>query len=104
MESYDEYARRAKLLAGVHGLKCWSSGLYNNNTNDGSGGKSDSMDVEGGKDVDNGPTSSNLLCSSSSSANNENVKSANKGSRSNIVRANSKVLDKKSKKKSLKRL
>jgi len=26
MESYDEYARRAKLLAGVHGLDTWTSG------------------------------------------------------------------------------
>ena len=25
MESYDEYAKRARLLAGVHGLTRWSS-------------------------------------------------------------------------------
>ena len=38
MESYDEYARRAKLLAGVHGLKGWSSKGYDGG-NGGSGKK-----------------------------------------------------------------
>ena len=83
MESYDEYARRAKLLAGVHGLKSWSS--------------PDCGDTEENSEneEDRKPSAAAL----------PNALGKN-GSRSNIVKSGaSKSLDKKmSKKKSLKRL
>jgi len=84
MESYDEYARRAKLLAGVHGLTSWSS--------------PDCGDSEekSENEEDRKPSAAAL----------PNALGKN-GSRSNIVKsgATSKSLDKKmNKKKSLKRL
>lgn len=89
MESYDEYARRAKLLAGVHGLKGWST------PHEGGEGKTEEGEEEDGKQPAN--TSATL----------PNALGKN-GSRSNIVKSggvSSKSLDKKmSKKKSLKRL
>ncbi|KAL7538483.1 hypothetical protein ACHAXR_008587 [Thalassiosira sp. AJA248-18] len=93
MDSYDEYARRAKLLAGVHGLTSWSSdaGAF--------GGKS-----EGQEDADNGKKKAVDNGLPNGSSNGGNVKLGKNGSRSNIVRAGSKSLDKKNKKKSLRRL
>lgn len=100
MESYDEYARRAKLLAGVHGLTSWSSGKAAWNSGNGSdGGKS----PEGPEDLDQdvkmkAATDNGLPNGSSGGA------KLGKSNRSNIVRAGSKNLDKKNKKKSLRRL
>jgi len=79
MDSYDEYARRAKLLAGVHGLTSWSSG--------------DAM--EGDEDED---------CKKKAATDKGNLPLGKMGNRSNIVRAGSKSLEKKNKKKSLRRL
>ena len=83
MESYDEYARRAKLLAGVHGLKSWSSPDCGD------------ADENSENEEDRKPSAAAL----------PNALGKN-GSRSNIVKSGaSKSLDKKmSKKKSLKRL
>lgn len=88
MDSYDEYARRAKLLAGVHGLTSWSSGAF---------GKSEGQEDDAG---DNGKKKAvgNGLPNGSSNP------LGKMGSRSNIVRGGSKSLDKKNKKKSLRRL
>lgn len=98
MDSYDEYARRAKLLAGVHGLTSWSS---DDSGKAGSGGKSDH-----GDDVENGKKKATFDqgLPNGSSSSSGNVKLGKMGSRSNIVRAGSKSLDKKNKKKSLRRL
>ena len=84
MESYDEYARRAKLLADVHGLKGWS-------TPDLSEGKED-------EEEDSKPAAA-----AAGSLPNALGKNGNK---SNIVKSGgAKTLEKKmSKKKSLKRL
>mmetsp|Transcript_23156 Transcript_23156/g.47586 ORF Transcript_23156/g.47586 Transcript_23156/m.47586 type:complete len:348 (+) Transcript_23156:312-1355(+) len=94
MESYDEYARRAKLLAGVHGLKSWSSDVYN----DAKSGKGDAASDNCGKD------GSDTKSSASLSGNSENAKAGKSVNHSNIARSGSKTTDKKSKKKSLKRL
>ena len=96
MESYDEYARRAKLLAGVHGLTTWSSGasMAGAAAAGGAGGKTEEDD-----DCKKKAATDNGLPNGSSSA-----KLGKNGSRSNIVRAGSKNLDKKNKKKSLRRL
>lgn len=83
MDSYDEYARRAKLLAGVHGLTSWSSGEIMMDEDE------DCKKAAGDKGLPNGSS---------------NVKLGKNGNRSNIVRGGSKGLDKKSKKKSLRRL
>ena len=100
MESYDEYARRAKLLAGVHGLKGWSSKGYDGG-NGGSGKKTgEKRECEGKEDEEKEEGSSN----SAGSLPNESHKLGKNGSRCNIVRGSGKTLDKKSKKKSLKRL
>lgn len=113
MDSYEEYARRAKLLAGVHGLTSWSCGGNTTTTTNivGEGGVgASSSEVVGGKSeglnnedgttmVDN--STSHLLNGSSSSSNNGH-KLGKMGSRSNVVnRASSKSLEKK---KSLRRL
>ena len=92
MDSYDEYARRAKLLAGVHGLKAWSSEAYEMG-----GGKSEEKMDES----DNGK----LKASSSNLPNGSSIKLGKNGNRGNIIRAGSKNLDKNTKKKkSLRRL
>lgn len=96
MDSYDEYARRAKLLAGVHGLTGWSSGLYGASRNGKNSGGDDDVDNNKKKAVDH--------CLPNVSSNVGNVKFGKMGSRNNIVRAGSKSLDKKNKKKSLRRL
>lgn len=94
MESYDEYARRAKLLAGVHGLKSWSSEAY-------SGAKS----VKGEAASDNcGKDGCDAKSSASLSGDSENTKAGKSVNHSNLARSGSKTMDKKSKKKSLKRL
>lgn len=94
MESYDEYARRAKLLAGVHGLTTWTSAEAD------SGGKSSGGTDQDMEDVDNGKKKA----VDHGLPNGSNVKLGKTGNRSNIVRAGSKNLDKKNKKKSLRRL
>lgn len=102
MESYDEYARRAKLLAGVHGLKSWSSEAYNSSADGGgkSGGLKDENDTENnGK---NKAVDRNLPNGSSNSGG--SAKLGKMGSRSNIARGSGKSVDKKNKKKSLRRL
>jgi len=95
MNSYDEYARRARLLAGVHGLTCWSSeshatssGMSGGGCDNGENGKKKGID----HDLPNG------------SSNAGNIKFGKMQSRNNIVRTGSKSLDKKNKKKSLRRL
>ena len=107
MKDYDEYARRAKLMAGVHGMTCWSSGASGGHCAAAVGGKSEGSDVSDNdgegkmKAVDHG------LPNGSSDKNNpanNNAKLGKMGSRSNIVRPGSKNLDKKAKKKSLRRL
>lgn len=98
MDSYDEYARRAKLLAGVHGLKAWSSGAIMAGAH-AVGGKGEGQEEEDGKKK--AATDKGLPNGSTGSG---NVKLGKMGSRSNIVRAGSKSLDKKNKKKSLRRL
>ncbi|KAL7467643.1 hypothetical protein ACHAXS_007887 [Conticribra weissflogii] len=94
MESYDEYARRARLLAGVHGLKSWSSEAYN-------GAKSGKEEATSGNCGNDGCESKSP---SSASGNSENTKAGKSVNHSNIARSSSKTMDKKSKKKSLKRL
>lgn len=96
MESYDEYARRAKLLAGVHGLTNWSSGLHGDSKNSKSDGGGDNDDNSKKNAMDHGLPNG--------SSNVGNVKFGKMGSRNNIVRAGSKSSDKKNKKKSLRRL
>lgn len=89
MESYDEYARRAKLLADVHGLKGWTT------SQDNSGEGQEENEEEDGK-----------MPASSVAAGLSNALGKN-GNKSNIVKSSgaSKTLEKKmSKKKSLKRL
>ncbi|KAL7488995.1 hypothetical protein ACHAW6_014579 [Cyclotella cf. meneghiniana] len=103
MESYDEYARRAKLLASVHGLKCWSTpGVAC-----GGEGKSEEDAAEDEDRKQPAAAASSSLPNAAS----ENAKLGKNGSRSNIVKTasgtagSSKSLDKKmNKKKSLKRL
>lgn len=103
MESYDEYARRAKLLASVHGLKFWSTpGVAC-----GGEGKSEEDAAEDEDRKQPAAAASSSLPNAAS----ENAKLGKNGSRSNIVKTasgtagSSKSLDKKmNKKKSLKRL
>jgi ubiquitin-conjugating enzyme E2 S len=86
MESYDEYARRAKLLAGVHGLKGWSTPSECS----AEGKSEENSEEEDGKQP---AVTASIL---------PNALGKN-GSRSNIVKSG--ATDKKmSKKKSLKRL
>lgn len=106
MDSYDEYARRAKLLANVHGLTSWSSAKTEWNSNSGGNGGSigEGKTPEGEEspeqdDKKKAATDNGLPNGSSGSGG-----LSKKTSRSNIVRAGSKTLDKKSKKKSLRRL
>eukprot|EP00577_Skeletonema_sp_RCC1716_P016785 CAMPEP_0113388154 /NCGR_PEP_ID=MMETSP0013_2-20120614/8930_1 /TAXON_ID=2843 ORGANISM="Skeletonema costatum, Strain 1716" /NCGR_SAMPLE_ID=MMETSP0013_2 /ASSEMBLY_ACC=CAM_ASM_000158 /LENGTH=352 /DNA_ID=CAMNT_0000271121 /DNA_START=62 /DNA_END=1120 /DNA_ORIENTATION=+ /assembly_acc=CAM_ASM_000158 len=121
MDSYDEYAKRARLLAGVHGLTRWSSApiMMNGAANNSSGGEgktpendSDNEDMTKKKqqhhhlDGKKSPTTlpNNAVDNSGSSPGKKLKKSSH---HSNIVRASGnggKSLDKKSKKKSLKRL
>lgn len=102
MDSYDEYARRAKLMAGVHGMLSYSSVSDYVEEND-SDGKKKAKRKEDGNGI-NGSLP-NSAGGGSGKSNNENVKLGKNGSRSNIVRGSSKsATDKKSKKKSLKRL
>jgi ubiquitin-conjugating enzyme E2 S len=84
MDSYDEYARRARLLAGVHGLTGWSTG--------GEGGSDETTESGGEEDGGDEKATANPA---------ESRKSVYC---SNMVRVGSKTLDKKSKKKSLRRL
>ncbi|KAL7513379.1 hypothetical protein ACHAXN_010430 [Cyclotella atomus] len=89
MESYDEYARRAKLLAGVHGLKGWSTPVDDSNE--------EGQENNEEKDEEDGKMPAGVV---------SNALGKN-GSRSNIVKSGgvSKSLEKKmNKKKSLKRL
>jgi ubiquitin-conjugating enzyme E2 S len=91
MESYDEYARRAKLLAGVHGLKGWSTPVENAN----------GVEQENNEEKDDEDVKMPAGTVSVPNALGKN------GSRSNIVKSGgvNKSLEKKmSKKKSLKRL
>jgi len=99
MDSYDEYARRARLLAGVHGLTAWSSGaiMAGAATAGGKGG-------EGQEDEDGKKKAAADTGLPNGSSSNGSMKLGKMGSRSNIVRAGSKSLDKKNKKKSLRRL
>jgi len=121
MDSYDEYAKRARLVAGVHGLTRWSSApiMMNGAANNSSGGEgktpendSDNEDMTKKKqqhhhlDGKKSPTTlpNNAVDNSGSSPGKKLKKSSH---HSNIVRASGnggKSLDKKSKKKSLKRL
>jgi len=114
MDSYEEYARRAKLLAGVHGLTSWSCGGATTTTTGESGGAASSEVVVGGKseglNKDDGTTtmsenSNGHLSNNGSSAasNNNGNKMVKMGSsRGNVVnKASSKSLEKK---KSLRRL
>lgn len=122
MDSYDEYAKRARLLAGVHGLTRWSSGLYNNNNNNistnntvgvgsssGSGeGKTPEEDQHHqphlDKKLDGKKSPTTLPNNAVDSGSPKKLKKSSHHS-SNIVRPSGKTLDKqKSKKKSLKRL
>lgn len=101
MDSYDEYARRAKLLAGVHGLTSWSPGACDY----AAGGKGGEGAKEGGDDGDgNGKKKGVDRNLPNGSSGGGSAKLGKMGSRSNIVRAGSKSLDKKNKKKSLRRL
>lgn len=108
MDSYDEYARRAKLLANVHGLTSWSSAKTEWNSNgsgNGSGSIGEGKTPEGEErpeqdDKKKAATDNGLPNGSSGGSGGLSKKT----SRSNIVRAGSKTLDKKSKKKSLRRL
>mmetsp|Transcript_9472 Transcript_9472/g.20426 ORF Transcript_9472/g.20426 Transcript_9472/m.20426 type:complete len:328 (+) Transcript_9472:132-1115(+) len=111
MESYDEYARRARLLANVHGLDGWTS----------SGDGDDAMETDGGVDAVAGGTRNlkseepagdkDVGDAKKMQNNNPNSNAANPpaklgrmGSRSNIP-ARGKGVDKKNaKKKSLRRL
>lgn len=102
MESYDEYARRAKLLAGVHGLTSWSSGKAWNSGTGSDGGKSPEGPEDQEQDVKMKAATDNGLPNGSSGA--SGSAKLGKSNRSNIVRAGSKNLDKKNKKKSLRRL
>lgn len=119
MESYDEYAKRARLLAGVHGLTRWSSapmGMSGATAAGGAGGsvgegktpedEDDHLDkkmmsLDGKKSPTTLP---NNAVDSGTSSGSGGGKKLGKSTRTNIVRASSKTLDKKSKKKSLKRL
>lgn len=108
MDSYEEYARRAKLLAGVHGLTSWSCG-DGSSTSTTAITEGVSSEVVMGKSEglinEDGAGSHGHLpngSSSSSSSTNNGNKLGKMGSRSNVVnRASSKSLEKK---KSLKRL
>lgn len=117
MESYDEYAKRARLLAGVHGLTRWSSAPMAATATGGGGGSvgegktpEDSDDDHLEKkmkslDGKKSPTTlPNNAVDSGTSSGSGGGKKLGKSTRTNIVRASSKTLDKKSKKKSLKRL
>lgn len=117
MDSYEEYARRAKLLAGVHGLTSWSCDVGTCTTtttatmargeegggmssSEGVVGKSEGLHNEDGTTtmLDNG----NGYLPNGSSSNNNGNKLGKMGSRSNVVnRASSKSLEKK---KNLRRL
>eukprot|EP00577_Skeletonema_sp_RCC1716_P016396 CAMPEP_0113435418 /NCGR_PEP_ID=MMETSP0013_2-20120614/36261_1 /TAXON_ID=2843 ORGANISM="Skeletonema costatum, Strain 1716" /NCGR_SAMPLE_ID=MMETSP0013_2 /ASSEMBLY_ACC=CAM_ASM_000158 /LENGTH=351 /DNA_ID=CAMNT_0000325783 /DNA_START=90 /DNA_END=1145 /DNA_ORIENTATION=+ /assembly_acc=CAM_ASM_000158 len=120
MDSYDEYAKRARLLAGVHGLTRWSSapimmnGAANSTSGEGKTPENDSDNEDMTKkkqqhhhlDGKKSPTTlpNNAVDNSGSSPGKKLKKSSH---HSNIVRASGnggKSLDKKSKKKSLKRL
>ena len=115
MESYDEYARRARLLANVHGLDGWTSvgdgddAMETDCGVSGGGGgattatenlkseeRDEDKDVGGAKRVQNNNPNSNAA--------NPPAKLGRMGSRSNIP-AKAKGMDKKNaKKKSLRRL
>lgn len=105
MESYDEYARRARLLAGVHGLTAWSSGAAMAGaaaSGGGGGGGAGGKAEEDDDDCKKMAAADNGLPNGSSSGG-AVAKLGKNGSRSNIVKG-SKSLDKKNKKKSLRRL
>ena len=136
MDSYEEYAKRARLLAGVHGLSGWSSCVPENlGRGGGSGGGSSRMASlgEGKTPEEDDPATTTSTATSTSSTTTLNMdnrkkhhsrdgklspttlpnnagnssspgKKLKKSSNHNIVRASGKTLDKKSKKKSLKRL
>ena len=129
MSNYDEYYRRAKLLASVHGLSTWSTSTHTRANDDEDGeddekkpsaattattkstsGKGDGEnDNNNNNNVDDGNDDEDDECKKPSSlSTNNSSNSANPlgktGSRSNIVRSGSKMLDKKNKKKSLRRL
>ncbi|KAL3807852.1 hypothetical protein ACHAXA_009880 [Cyclostephanos tholiformis] len=107
MDSYDEYARRARLLAGVHGLTGWSSGGGGGGrgtSSPGSGGggaidKATEATESGGEEDYEDDLDDHKKKATANPA--ESRKTVNCSS---IVRAGSKTLDKKNKKKSLRRL
>jgi hypothetical protein len=120
MSNYDEYYRRAKLLASVHGLSTWSTSTHTH-ANDEDGGedekkpsasttKSTSTNGDGENDSNNNVDDEDdddckkPSSLSTNSSNNSANPLGKTGSRSNIVRSGSKMLDKKNKKKSLRRL
>ncbi len=116
MDSYEEYARRAKLLAGVHGLTSWSCDVGTRATtttttmargeegggmlsSEGAVGKSEGLNNEDGTTTMLNNGNGHLPTGSSSTNGN---KLGKMGSRSNVVnRASSKSLEKK---KNLRRL
>ena len=125
MSNYDEYYRRAKLLASVHGLSTWSTSTHTHandedgedekkpsattattkstsGNGDGENDNNNSNNVDDGNDEDDECKKPSSL-STSNSSNSANPLGKT-GSRSNIVRSGSKMLDKKNKKKSLRRL
>jgi len=131
MSNYDEYYSRAKLLASVHGLSNWSSSTTSSTSSNSSGSNNSEDDekkpsattttkstsTSGGGDgendnnnnVDDGNDDDDDDCKKPSSLSTSNSNSSanplgKTGSRSNIVRSGSKMLDKKNKKKSLRRL
>jgi ubiquitin-conjugating enzyme E2 S len=114
MESYDEYAKRARLLAGVHGLTRWSSAPMRTSSAAcvGEGKTPDDSDTDDhhlekkiNLDGKKSPaTLPNNAIDSGNSSSGAGGKKLGKSTRGNIVRASSKTLDKISKKKSLKRL
>ncbi len=114
MDSYEEYARRAKLLAGVHGLTSWSCGVSTTSTMAGEsgggessevvvGGKSEGLNKEDGNTTMSENSNGHLSNNGSSAASNNGNKMVKMGSsRGNVVnKASSKSLEKK---KSLRRL
>ncbi|KAL3800410.1 hypothetical protein ACHAW5_009088, partial [Stephanodiscus triporus] len=112
MDSYDEYARRARLLAGVHGLTGWSSSGNVGGGGGGGGGddggvdKDDNDDDDDDNDAYNDEDDNDDDHKKKAAANpaGGNARLGKTGSRGNIVRTGSKTLDKKNKKKSLRRL
>ena len=106
MESYDEYARRARLLANVHGLDAWTSVGDGGDAmeTDGDGPARNLKSEELAEDKDVGDAKKMQNNNPNSNAANPPAKLGKMGSRSNIP-SKGKGMDKKNaKKKSLRRL